>query len=175
MQKIKMKLMWIMLSFLFFITTGCGKDEKRIEISELGFSMKLPLGWKIDKVGDKISKATFYKPGSQHSDVGKITQYFLEGKTLTEFVENKLEESQKIKTSLGDIKVFQIILVSKNSRTINGLEAIEVVYEIEDYSNFEVFIRKGEKVITVFIETLKEDFPKYIPSFRESIETIKIR
>jgi len=65
-------------------------------------------------------------------------------------------------------------LISKTQRTISGLEAIEVVLNTP-VSAIEVYIRKGDEVITVAFRAPKEEFSQYEASFRKSIESIEIR
>lgn len=73
-----------------------------------------------------------------------------------------------------DEEIIETRIISKTSRKVSNLDAIEVVKEA-DYSVIDVYIGKEDKVIEVFFRTLPDDFPKYELSFRKAIESIKIQ
>jgi len=179
---------WIGVSLLLLGVLAfapiCHGAEGWVEIPDLGFSMKLPPGWKTYPA----YKNMFYQEGKRKDNQGWVTEYLLQGKSLSEFVDASLKDlhrmkslQRKVERLLGEAGPGQQSLkeeppkvVSRTMRQINGLEAIEVLCEGE-YAVLELYVRKGPKVISVLLRTLKEDFPKYEPSFRQAIDSITIR
>ncbi|MCM8763780.1 MAG: hypothetical protein NC830_00205 [Candidatus Omnitrophica bacterium] len=88
------------------------------------------------------------------------------GKTVGGEAGERIKEEVKEGTSLP--------IISKTQRTINGFEAIEVVLNTP-VSAFNVYIRKDDKVIAVSFMAPREEFSGHEVSFRNSIESIKIR
>jgi hypothetical protein len=154
-----------------------------VEIPDWGFSMKLPPGWKTYPV----HKNMFYQEGKRRDNQGWVTEYVLQGKSLSEFVDASLKDlhrmkslQRKVEGLLGEagpagqsLKEEPPKVVSRTMRRINGREGIEVLCEGE-YAVLELYIRKGPKVIGVMFRTLKDDFPKYEPSFHPALKTITI-
>jgi hypothetical protein len=168
------------------LSLSCQTGSNRVIIQELGFSMSLPKGW----LTDSREPSTFYEKSKRDDNWGMVVEYQLEeGETMEEFVENTLKESEEMETmykkmakTLGRIageeelgeEISETRIVAKTPCKVSNLNAIEVVKEAE-YTVLEVYIDKGDKVIEVFFRALPEDFPKYEPSFRQAIESIKIQ
>ena len=168
---------------LFF---NCQQGGNRVMIPEIGFSMTLPTGWQIDP-NDQNS---FFEQTKQEDNWGMVIHYELEpGQTLEQYVENSIKEMEKMESMqmkmiemLGESasdddyseEIAQTSLISKTSRKISNLDAIEVI-EQAVYKVIRIYIGKESKVIDVMFRTLPEDFEKSEPLIRKAIESIKIQ
>ncbi len=160
------------------------KPAKKLVIAKLGFSMKLPAGWKAESK----EKSFFYDTAKRAESDGWVAEYQLGGKSLSEFVEASLKDvnrarslQKQIEKLLGEWNLGEEgskeelpRIRSQTAEKISGLEAIEVVCEGE-CSVMETFIRKGNEVVGVTFRTLKGNFPRYEDSFRHAIKSIVIR
>jgi hypothetical protein len=169
------------------VLAGCGKGGNTLHISRLGFSMRLPEGWKQE--GE-----SFYADPQYEYPSGSVVDFVMEEETLAEFVDNLLTETEKMEKMqagllrvLGQIageesspelqeaeKAVQSRVLTKLPRTISKHEAIEVMVEAP-VCTLEVFIRRGDTVIWVNFIAPKEEFPQYEQLFRDAIDTIKVR
>ncbi len=178
---------WVLVLLLLGTLSGCGGGlgRQKVKISEIGFSMTLPSGWSVDRQNPR-----FFFDSSNSDNSGMVEDYPLEGKTLDEYLDSelgfmeKMEEAQKAlveeleKAVIGAASgaladAFKVRIISRTPRTINGLDAVELVTEAA-YAMIEVDIQKGDRVIRVSFRALKEEFPKHEPALREALESVKI-
>ncbi len=132
----------------------------------------------------------FFDRAKPDDNFGMVEERPLEGKTLSEYVDSALasvealEKAQEAlvrgleeaagagqRGSVGGSS--RSGLVSRNSLTISGLEAIEVVTQ-GAYTVIQVNIRKGDSVIRVSFRTLKEDFPEHEAALRDALQSIEV-
>lgn len=182
MPNFKQLVIFLCAFSISLIFIGCKKSASKVVIPNLGFSMRLPAGWQVDPKDN----TNFYESTKQDDNFGWVAEYELEeDESLTEFVDSlivdvknmELEQIELLK-SLGEeadeTEYPETQLLAKNSRMVNGREAIELITEA-NYSILELYILKDNKVIQVTFRVLKDDFPKYEPILHKSIETIKIK
>lgn len=150
---------WLIIVLIPLIMFGCkaAKKQARVEVAELGLSLKLPAGWETDKQNSRM----FYETRNRDDNFGMVEDYPLEGKSLNEYVDYMLPAGSPER------------IISKTPITINGREAIETVSEAE-YTVIDANILKNDRVIRVSFRTLKKDFSKYEPFFRTSLQSIEI-
>ena len=148
---------------LMLLTAGCEarKGGSKIDVPELGLTMRLPAGWSADRRNPRM----FIDAGNE-DNLGLIEDYPLEGKTLSEYVGQFSELGPPGAAARA---------ISRNSTTISGLEAIEMVTQSVEASIIEVDVRRGDSVMRVSFRTRKEDFPAHERSFREAFSSISIR
>ena len=160
MVKLSRAMKWLVIILAPFLMFGCksAKSQATVEVAELGLSMKLPAGWEADRQNPRI----FSETKNRDDNFGMVEDYPLEGKSLKEYVEYMLPAGAPDR------------IISKNSVTISGREAIETVTEAE-YTVIDVNILENSRVIRVSFRTLKEDFPKHEPSLRTSLQSIKFQ
>ena len=159
MSKIFRVTCWLAIVLTSLVISGCrsAKSQANVEVAELGLSMKLPSGWEADKQNPRI----FSETKNRDDNFGMVEDYPLEGKSLKEYVDEMLPAGAPER------------VISKNTVTVSGREAIETVSEAE-YAVVDVNILYGDRVIRVSFRTLKEDFPKNETSLRTSLQSIKI-
>jgi len=176
---------------------GCSKSSEKVKVPELGLSMNLPSGWRVDKQNPRM----FFDAANPDNNYGLVEDYpleirTLEGKliksqpTLEEYVDNELEKMERMETmtrGLGKIleemipgeqeieeQIPKSSIISKTRRTISGFEAIEIVTEAE-YTVIEVNIQKGDKVIQVSFRTPKGNLSKLESPFRSALNSVEIQ
>ena len=163
------------------IITGCLTQQMRIKISELGFSMKVPQGWKLGRsamMQEFALQKKFYfvkKEGTFcfKSEAERFPYISVSHSALSEY---------KSLSSYVDIAklIFGRKILSQKRQTICGLESIEVTGEGFSvlsktlFLGIYVFVRKGNKVIWVSLCAPKKDFDTYKSSFRKCINSINI-
>lgn len=166
------------LLFLILLITGCSVSQKPrlMEVSRIGFSIELPVGWRQGTIPTNLSSKYIPKK---------------EGKFCFESA-NETYPFGWVGISLGSIKlslegyVKSPILskhgvpVSITPRTIDGFESLEVVGEAlykkkTPVKCLAVYIKRDNRVISFVFWSLKENFRNYEPLFRNSIESIRIK
>jgi len=179
MLNFKQLVIFLCIFSISLIFLGCKKSASKVAIPNLGFTMMLPTGWQVDSKDN----TNFYESTKQDDNFGWVAEYELEeDESLTEFVDSLIVdiknmelEQIELQKSLGEeVEYPETQLLAKNSRTVNGREAIELITEA-NYSILEFYILKDNKIIQVTFRVLKDDFSKYEPLLRKSIETIKIK
>ncbi len=138
---------------LFIIGCGGGQGKAKMNIPELGFSMTAPAGWKLDNP----------RMCSKGVSTCLIIDEPLGGENFTRYAERLAKEQSS-----------QLVL--SPSRTISGCEAIEAVIEYPNAGSkaIKVYIHRGDRLIEVSFVVPIEEFPKYEPKLRKSINSIEI-
>jgi hypothetical protein len=150
------KLMIILLSLGLAACSGDLGGTARVEVSDVGFSMSAPRGWKVKKDAPWMC--------AKGENTGIVMVEPLNGKNFAESAE-----------ALS--KVQGATVISKSSAKIGVCEAIEavIVYPGAGSKAMKVYVHKDDKLIEVSFVTPEGDFSKHEESFREAIGTIKIK
>lgn len=151
---------WILTEWtivgLVFLFTGCSRGRETIEISEIGFSMRLPAGWKSSGIErqdrrEYALKADFYGPAKRDDNWGDISVLplviqqslggpVIEAQTLSEYVESQIKESEEMATIFrGMAKILekmipeqekieeQILPTRLRSKTTRTISSLEAI------------------------------------------------
>jgi len=159
MRKTANLVRWMTTGLVIAVMIGCGGGggTSNLEVEELGLSMELPSGWKVDRQ----SRRMFYDVKNRDDNYGLVEDYSLEGQPLSEYADTM--------SKAAGAKIY-----SKALLTISGHEAIELVSGAA-YTVIEVDIKKGDRIIRVSMRTLKQDFSGYEESLRAALRSIKIK
>jgi hypothetical protein len=66
---------------------GCGRaGSGRVSVPELGLSMQLPAGWRVDRQNPRM----FHEAANPDDNFGLVEDYPMKGETLSEHVEGDL-------------------------------------------------------------------------------------
>ena len=174
-----------LIPVLLALATTCGCLENQapsnaaatgiMRVPELGFTMTLPEGWQQGRAAvaaapkyraDRTGRSCFLDAGQSYP-FGAVRDFDLDASTsLAEYVHTPPGLHGKA--------------LSEVSRTICGLEAIEIVGEGLGEKNAPVlglhaYIRKGNTVILVSFWARKGDFVNHETAIRLVIETIRIQ
>ena len=127
----------------------------KIEAPELGLSMNVPSGWRVDRNNPRL----FYIGNS----TGIIMDEPLEGRNFREYVQQLSIEN------FGR-------LVDTESMTRNGYQFIQSVIEYPNAGSkaLKAFIHKGDTLIEVSFVTPTDEFSEYEDSLRQSLASIMI-
>jgi len=139
------------------LVMGCGKagmfGEAVMEISEMGVSMNLPAGWRLDN------------PRMCHK--GDNTCLLME-----EGLEGQPFEACAAKMS----KEFGSAVISESKLTINGHQAIKAVMNTPDGNKLlRVYIHKGDIIVVVSFVILKDEYPANESAVQQSIQSLKVK
>jgi len=188
------------LAMLAFFAAGCGKGTDTFKLDDPDFSMRLPPGWKQGSPRAsggfmRSPTGTFFFENARNDDPsGDVMVWPLEGASLSEHVDGLVRQSEAFESlhrtlvrKLDDVTAgaageqlaqaerdLTSTVVSRQPRTISGLEAIEVVTQAPR-TTVVVYILQGQKVIAVTFGAPKEDFSRYEKLFHDAIETITVR
>ncbi|MDP8217958.1 MAG: hypothetical protein P9M03_04465 [Candidatus Theseobacter exili] len=159
MQKtITRQLLGLFCFFVLFIMFGCGGKnvavEKSMAIPQLGISVIIPDGWLLD------SSTMCHKDDY----TGIIVVIPLNGKSFDAIVNNMYKESDSV-------------IISKKPCRIDGVEAVKAVLEFPSASTkmIRVYIHKGQYAVLLSFAVLKNDFQKYEPVLKKSVQSIKVK
>ncbi len=177
------------------LVTGCRKGGS-FKLRELGFSMRLPPGWKQGEPrmagGYRADRngPFFFESAERDDPSGDVMGFPLEGDSLAEYVDRMLAEHEKLQAlHVGlakaldkvtgepvseELRQAQSRVISKRPCTVGGLEAIEVVTEAPR-STLMLYLRRGNQVVIVTFGAERQEFSKYEPLFRQAAATIRIR
>lgn len=166
----------VALAVLLF-TEGCAKKSgETVDVSELGFSMTLPKGWKVDSRGPYF----FYSKGNKHNTFGEITTIPSNGSTLMSFVDKQVEAAMKTaqieeRSLSGTTGVPKIEIVSRTHRGINGMNSVELVTRSEGYHVFTVWMAKGQEIIKVSFQVPDDKFSEQRDSLVKTAKSITFK
>ncbi|MDD4870694.1 MAG: hypothetical protein PHR77_09040 [Kiritimatiellae bacterium] len=145
------------LSLILSFYSGCGNNSsitgKTMEIPELGISMNIPQGWKLDN------------PEMCHKgdNTGLLMEEGLEGRTFEKCAEQMSKE-------------FGNKLISESKLTINGHNVIKTLGNTtEGHMLVRVYIHKGDKIAVISFVILKDQYPENDPKLQECIKSIRIK
>ncbi len=134
------------------VATGCGAiGASTLDLPELGISVKLPSGWKVDDTFP--NGTTFHAPGLTDS-FGSVFRFPIEGMSLQEYVGER---------------------TGTTTTTVAGCEAIEHIQGGTVRKGIRVYIRKQSNVFEAEFWVSPEDFPTHEESFRKAIRSIELR
>jgi len=188
----------VLVAGLLLAAGGCGRGGGSFKLKEMGFSMKLPPGWKQGEPrasgGYNVTSngSFFFEDASRYDPWGNVMETPLDGASLQEHVDKLIELTEKMEDL--QVRLTQAVdkmtggvageemaeaesalhseVLSKQPRTVGGLQAIEVVTDAPTMT-LTVYILRGENVVVVTFGAPKEDFPAYEDLFREASETIR--
>lgn len=186
---------------LFAATAGCGGGRNEYRLSKLGFSMELPPGWQQGRPrtsGGWMATGGgmyFFANPKTEQPFGSVIDYPFEGKDLTEYVDKAVKDTLNLSSTFQSLtgaldkmvggtnskelkdaqKSLETKLVSKTPLTIGNLEAFEVITESPDSATLEVYIRHGNKVVSLIFRAPRKDWPKFKPLMQTAVKTIKIQ
>lgn len=153
--------------------TGCARKPSLVPISRGGIVLNIPAGWVCARAA-AAGGPDFWDPTRKAENWGRIVVEPLEDptsgrvRTLEEYVRERAGPPQS---------PLPCRILSKTSRTIGGREAVEVLGERESagrvFTVFGAYILKGKDVAAIEVQTLKEDFPKYEPSLRAALDSLR--
>jgi hypothetical protein len=119
------------LTLLLLVPSGCGGSRSTFELKDLGFTMKLPPGW---KQGDArmsggftpTSKGIFFHENAEYEDPsGSVMDSPIEGESLTLYVENLIAETEKMES-------LQVNLAQTSGEAVGGVAEAQL-REAESY------------------------------------------
>jgi hypothetical protein len=178
---------WIVLFGLSLtFVAGCDKgpaQPPRIGFPDAGISLVLPAGWQTDP-GDP---ANFHDPENREDHWGTVSEYPLEGKTLNQFIDQLVGGVRTMENvhhflagalekATGrplESRAIATRMVARTPRTIDGLEAVDVVTAAE-FAIRQTFIRRVETVIQVMFRSRQEDFQRLDPAFKCALASIRV-
>jgi hypothetical protein len=138
------------------VATGCGTlGGSALDLPQLGFSMQLPSGWKVDET--RSNGATFHAPSLADS-FGSAYRFPLERASLEEYLrEGRVGPEGTTPTTVG------------------GHEAIEYIQGGTVRKGLRVYIRKESHVFEVEFWVGPQDFSTHEESLRKAIHSIELR
>jgi len=167
--------------------TGC-RSSRQVTIPEMGFSMKLPSGWRVDPK----DRTRFYQTTRAEDNYGWVVEYQLEeGEDLAGFVDKTLRETEQFGTMYRKMAGFlgrfvgkeglerevpQTTIISQTPQKINSRDAVTVLSTTDGYNQLQVFIAgTNGNVIQVTFQTLAEKYPEPESALSEAIHSIQIQ
>ncbi len=147
--------------FLWFaVVVGCGGlgemgNRTKMKVKELGFSMSIPRGWKLDKHNPRLC----YKGNA----TGIVLDEPLGEKSFSDYVDALCRD-------------FNGEVVSKSSFRVGAYRAVRAVIRYPDKGStaLTVFIEKGGRLIQVSFVVPQADFQKYRASMEEALDSMKV-
>ena len=148
----------ILSLIILVLIAGCGgKKGEKLIVNEMGLTMNIPVGWKMDEYNSRL----FYDPQKSHDTYGNVEDAVIQGQTLDKYVDSYYQHGYPVK------------IKSKTSKKIGDYDAIEVVTESVYITN-EMFIERGNRVIHISLRCLKADYPKWETQFKKSFNSINV-
>jgi hypothetical protein len=179
MRKRKVFLLMLVSGIIVVLAGSCGKKgQEKVNVPEMGFSMNLPEGWKVD---DR-DHCFFYEKEDQYNNYGDVISMPAEGLPLSSFVDKNLQSEMKME-QIGEklLSKFAGIsnlpgtgIVSKTDREINGLNTVELIIHREGYHILTVWMSRGQDVVRVSFQVLDEKFPEQKAAIIAATESIKL-
>ena len=149
----------VVAAVLVAFVVGCGGKGspvgEKITVPELGLSLKVPRGWKVDKHNPRLC----FKDNS----TGLVMDEPLEGRDFEEYVDEICRD-------------FRGQVISKESVNVGGYAAFRVVVDHPDKGSrlMGLFIEKGDRLIEVSFVVPRDDFEKYKASLMEALDSVKV-
>jgi len=188
------------LLLALLLAGGCAKKPPTFQLSNSRVSMDLPPGWQQGEPrvnrGYKVKPdGAFFFADAEHDDPsGDVMEVPLMGASLDQFVQNLLDESEKMESLQGDLvraldkvagdvvgmelneaqRALQTRVLSRESRTIGDHAAIVVVTEAPR-TTITAYVQHEDNVVIVTFGAPQEDFHNYEQLFRDAMETIRVR
>ena len=162
----------ILLPFMGACSGGRQESKGVMEIPELGFSMKMPPGWRQGRPLIRRGKKYERKVGGRHCFLSETAGYPF-GRVL----DFSLDGYGSLEEYVDTPPTLHAQVVSKTARTVAGLEAIEILGEgfgekRIPVRGLHVYIRRGDRAVLVTFLCQRERFAQYEGQWREAIDTI---
>ena len=175
-------LVFSMTFVLISITlTGCFENDSTgsnalsglgYQNSQYGFGLNPPDGWTIDE-NDQLEVVRFYGPTIDGTTINigiSEPSYMAAGESLESVVITILDYYHTYFTNFTEI--------SNNSRTVNGMNAHDLVYTftqgIYELKQMQIGIEKNKKTFVITFTASIESYDDYIALFEESISSFTI-
>ena len=156
MNKLKKYFPQILLAMSLIIYAGCGGSLTgggTLEIPELGVSMPVPAGWRIDA------------PEMCHK-----------GDNTGLLMEEKLEGRPFEAAAAGMTREFGNKVISESPFSISGLKAIKAHATTPSGDRLlRVYILKGDAIIVLSFVILKDDYPALEAALEQAIRAINVK
>jgi len=168
-------------------------------MQEVGLTMQMPDGW---QQGDPLAnggfrtsrRGSFMFTTKTSDDVwGDVIILPSEGMALADYVSDLIAETERLEKTFGGLfgalnkmtdgkaedakeieQALKSRILSKQNRTINGVEFIEVVTEAQT-TTISLYAVRGADVICITFYAPPPLFSKYEPIFRQSIDRIRFK
>ena len=149
---------WMAAILATLVLVGCGDTAGRakMEVRELGLSMDLPPGWKVD-----ASNPRMFAKGDR---TGLVLDEPLGDRTFEQCMETLS-------------KVGSPMIRSRTPLTISGCQAVELVseYPAQGSKAIKVYFHKNDHIVEISIVTSNEEFSQYESALREAIQSIRVK
>jgi hypothetical protein len=156
--------------------SGCARRPNPVTmtVSELGLSMQLPSGWKQGRA--LLSTGNVYEPKANGPYCFESVNHGYPFGVVREFSMtgfSTLEEYVRTPPSLYGAAV------SKEPRTVSGMNALEVVgnglgEKQAPVRGIYLYVQRGDKVLLISFIAAEREFSRYEPRFREALNTLKV-
>ena len=149
---------WMVAILATLVLTGCGDTARsaKMEVQELGLSIDLPPGWKVD-----ANNARMF---AEDDRTGLVLDEPLGDRTFEQCVE--------VLSQVGSPTIR-----SKTALTISGCQAVEIVgeYPSQGSKAINVYIHKNDRVVEISIVTSNEEFPQHESALRKAIQSLRFK
>ena len=152
---------------------SCSGAGRKMNITEVGLTMRIPPGW---KVGDRIGwegTSYFVEQPSGYYCFEAVNQRFPQGGVVV----STLEPQSNI--TIADIADHITVgsVITRTNRKIDGRDAIEILEEFSDLggsiSMIHLLLMESNKRVYISFCVRTKDFPQYESKFRRCINSIK--
>jgi len=147
-------------------------DDLGYSNSEYGFGFNPPAGWTKDTSGTLGVIVIFYSPINDDfsENINVIRDVLPIGISLSSFVDIGVDQCYNLYTDFS--------LISSNPRTVNGMNAYEIVYTynqgIYELLGKQVVVEKNSELILLTYTAEIEDYNVYFSEFEQSVNSLKI-
>jgi len=166
----------LVLSIIFLI--GCtenteknGSNNLQYLNEEYSFGLNPPEGWFVDENSSLIIVNFYIPAGKSVASLSVMKPVTLKnGETLKNLTEQALEEYPTLMENFT--------LISSNERTINGMNAYEIVYNFSQgnytFVRKEVPIQKNDKIFTILYSIIQSSYNTFEDVVYLSIDSFTI-
>jgi hypothetical protein len=143
---------------LLLMQVGCGggASASKMEAPDLGLSVRVPDGWKVDRHNPRLC--------SRGDSTGVVLDEPLGNQSFADRADQLLRENN------GKV-------LSKSSTTVGGFEAIQAVIEYPNAGStaLKAYIHKRDKLIEVSFVTPTPEFARQEAALRAALQSIELK
>jgi hypothetical protein len=173
-KKKQLKIFGFTLALVMIALSGCTQEDNKNNLSyvnqEFGFGLNPPLGWTQTENTQDLAKFICPDQNDYPVNLGIKTPIESNG-TLNNVVEQLIEY-------YSNVSFKNFLLLSSEPRTINGLNAYEMVYSEgqEPYmlQHKQVLFEKNNKIYSLTYISLVSTYDRYISVVDQSINSFTI-
>jgi hypothetical protein len=152
---------------------SCSRSGRKMNIPEVGLSMRIPSGWKIgNRIGWEGTSYFVEQPSGKYC-FEAVNQRFPHGSVVV----SPIEPQSKITIAGLADHITTGSVITRTNRIIDGHDAIEIVEQTSDLggpiSIIHLLLRESNKSIYISFCVRTDDFPQYESKFRRCIDSIK--